>query len=104
MKLKIFFTLLCPVLLLAASCGSGNKMGQTSESNVSNAVAPVASPPSGTTVAHSSAEVVKVSAQPVELCAGGAGEATVEIQVASGFHINANPPTFPYLKPAEVEV
>lgn len=51
-----------------------------------------------------SESVVKVNAQPVDLPAGGSAEANVTLTVRSGYHVNANPPTFPYLKPTELEV
>jgi thiol:disulfide interchange protein DsbD len=52
----------------------------------------------------SSTDVVKASAAPVELAAGGAADVTVKVQVKEGYHINANPPTFSYLKATEVSV
>jgi len=51
-----------------------------------------------------SESVVKVAAQPVEIPAGGSGEAIVNVTVQSGYHINANPPTYPYLKATELEI
>jgi thioredoxin:protein disulfide reductase len=44
-----------------------------------------------------SVEVVKVVAQPVEIAAGSSSAATVRLTIQSGYHINANPPTYPYL-------
>jgi DsbC/DsbD-like thiol-disulfide interchange protein len=44
-----------------------------------------------------------VSVSEVEITAGGAAEATVRLAIADGFHINANPPTFPYLIATKVE-
>lgn len=52
----------------------------------------------------SSETVVKASVEPVAIPAGGSGQATVQISIRNGYHINANPPTFPYLKATEVEV
>lgn len=52
----------------------------------------------------SSADVVKVSFQPLEIKAGGAAETEVRLSIQSGYHVNANPPTFPYLKATELEI
>ena len=48
--------------------------------------------------------VVKVAAQRVEIPAGGSAEATVRLTIQSGYHVNANPPTFPYLKATALEI
>lgn len=51
-----------------------------------------------------SADVVKASPEPVEIKAGDSGEALVRLTIQSGYHVNANPPTFPYLKATEIEI
>ncbi len=51
-----------------------------------------------------SADVVKVVASPVTIEAGGTTEALVQLTIQSGYHVNANPPTFPYLKPTALEI
>ena len=62
-------------------------------------VAPQASPSSApattqTTPATSSqADVVKASVSETQLRAGGAGEASVRLLIAEGYHVNANPPS-----------
>jgi DsbC/DsbD-like thiol-disulfide interchange protein len=48
--------------------------------------------------------VVSVAASAVEISAGGSANATVNITIKSGYHTNANPPTYPYLKATELEV
>ena len=48
--------------------------------------------------------VVKATAQPVEIAAGSSGEAVVRLVIQNGYHINANPPTYSYLKPTELEI
>ena len=50
----------------------------------------------------SSESVVKAAAQGVEIPAGRAGEAIVKVTVQSGYHINSNPPSYPYLKATEL--
>ena len=59
-----------------------------------------ATPASPSPVAQrvTSERVVKVSAQPVQVTAGESGETAVRITIQTGYHVNANPPTFPYLK------
>ena len=51
-----------------------------------------------------STDVVKATPQPVTLAAGGSGDAVVTLQISSGYHVNANPPTFSYLKATELEI
>ncbi len=51
-----------------------------------------------------SADVVKAAPEPVEIKAGGSGEAIVRLTIQNGYHVNANPPTFPYLKATEIEI
>jgi hypothetical protein len=48
--------------------------------------------------------VVKATAQPVEIAAGGSGEVVVHLAIQNGYHINANPPTYPYLIATALEV
>ena len=52
----------------------------------------------------SSVSVVKVTTQPVALPVNGSGEAVVRITIQPGYHINANPPTYSYLKATELEL
>jgi uncharacterized protein len=47
---------------------------------------------------------VNVSADAVTLKAGASGDAQVRLAIADGYHINANPATFSYLKETKVEV
>jgi len=51
-----------------------------------------------------SVDVVKTEVQPAEIPVGGSGKTTVRLAIQSGFHVNANPPTFPYLIPVELIV
>jgi DsbC/DsbD-like thiol-disulfide interchange protein len=48
--------------------------------------------------------VVKAAAQRVDMAAGGSAEAIVRLTIQSGYHVNANPPTFPYLKATALEI
>lgn len=51
-----------------------------------------------------SESVVKVSAQPVTITRSGSGDAVVLLTVQDGYHVNANPPTFPYLIPTQLDI
>ena len=86
-------------LLLVFVTTACSKPGQHSP-NESIAV-PTASP---TAQRITSESVVKVESQPVEIRAGGSGEAVVRVAIQSGYHVNANPPTYPYLKATELEI
>jgi len=76
---------------------------QNATTTPASANAPSASP--ATPVASNSTKYVKVGAlNNVQITAGGSGEAVVHVQIQSGYHTNANPPTDKYLKPTEVIV
>jgi hypothetical protein len=49
-------------------------------------------------------DVVKATANDVTIKAGSNGDAVVHLSIQSGYHVNANPPTFPYLKATELEI
>lgn len=48
--------------------------------------------------------VVSASPLPVEVEAGGTAQLILPIKIQSGYHVNANPPTFTYLKATELEI
>ena len=50
----------------------------------------------------SSAQVVKVDAVPVNVTQSSPVDAVIALSISPGFHINANPATFPYLIATEV--
>jgi hypothetical protein len=91
MKLLIFRPLLPCLLLVAAGC----RNEPAPKPAVPPEVSPVATPAISRPV--SSADVVKASVAPIEISAGTAGEANLSISIAQGYHVNANPATFPYL-------
>jgi DsbC/DsbD-like thiol-disulfide interchange protein len=51
-----------------------------------------------------SVDVVKAEALPVQISAGESGDVTVRLTIQSGYHVNANPPTFSYLIPTELKI
>ena len=54
--------------------------------------------------AINSVDVVKANPEEVTIAAGESGEAVVRLRIVDGYHVNANPPTFSYLKPTELEL
>jgi len=90
-------TIHCLLLLFVTTACSK----PTQISNSESATAPAASP---TAQRITSESVVKVAAQPVEISAGGSAAAIVSVTIQNGYHINANPPTYPYLKATELEI
>ena len=51
-----------------------------------------------------SVDVVKAAAKDVIIKAGAEGDAIVQLTIQNGYHVNANPPTFAYLKATELEL
>lgn len=51
-----------------------------------------------------SVNFVKASAAEAQVSAGSSGEVIVRLAVQDGYHVNANPPTYPYLKATELTV
>lgn len=51
-----------------------------------------------------SVDVVQATPQEATIRRGESAEVVVAIKIKSGYHVNANPPTFPYLKPTELEL
>jgi DsbC/DsbD-like thiol-disulfide interchange protein len=47
--------------------------------------------------------VVKVSTATTEIKRNQTADAVLQLTIDKGYHVNANPPTFPYLKATEVE-
>lgn len=51
-----------------------------------------------------STDVVEATPHEANLTRGESGEVIVPIKIAQGYHVNANPPSFPYLKATELEL
>lgn len=76
-----------------------------SRSNQNSPMAASTEPASPAAVPKITSEsVVKVAVQGAEIPAGGFADAIVRVTVQSGYHINSNPPTFPYLKATELDM
>ena len=52
---------------------------------------------------RNSIDVVKATSKDVTIKAGTDGDAIVQLNIQNGYHVNANPPTFPYLKATELQ-
>jgi thioredoxin:protein disulfide reductase len=70
--------------------------------SVQNSTSQSAPTPEGLKITSES--VVSATADAVEIPAGGSAEAVVRVTVQNGYHINANPPTYHYLKATELEL
>jgi thiol:disulfide interchange protein DsbD len=51
-----------------------------------------------------SIDVVQATPQEATITRGQSADVVVPIQIKTGYHVNANPPTFPYLKATELEL
>ncbi len=85
------------MIVIALPVLTGCNGGARSDSNTS----PPSSSPTPAAVS-SSAQVVKVNPLPVEISQAGTADATVKLLISPGFHVNANPATFPYLIATEL--
>ena len=54
--------------------------------------------------ARHSVDVVKATAKAVSIQTGGDGDVIVQLNIENGYHVNANPPTFSYLIPTELQL
>jgi Disulphide bond corrector protein DsbC len=91
----IFLISLLSLLLLLAGCTPTTKPGSESFG---------LQPSVAEEKRIASADVVKINVQPVEIPAGSSGEATLRLTIQSGYHVNANPPTYPYLIATSLEI
>jgi DsbC/DsbD-like thiol-disulfide interchange protein len=91
------FSVCLSLLAIATAC---SKPGQNAP--VESATTPAAASPAAPKITSES--VVKAEAEPVEIPAGGSAEAVVRVTIQNGYHINANPPTFSYLKATALEI
>ena len=94
---RILIGLVLSMILLAA-CGRREGGGISSGTGGW----PPSSSSSSPIEVSSSAQVVKVTTTPVEIAQNAFAEAIVKLSITPGYHVNANPATFPYLIPTEV--
>jgi DsbC/DsbD-like thiol-disulfide interchange protein len=91
----IFFS--CIILVMTSAACSQPASNSASESPNSATSSPVAT-------RITSEGVVKTAAQAVDIPAGASAEAVVRLTIQNGYHVNANPPTYPYLKATVLEL
>src|SRR5918911_1622789 len=101
MRRTIFFALtLCATLPFCACSGN-----QTEQANTNAARSPAATPATANAAptASPSPQVVTASVVETSLDAGGAGEANVTLDIAEGYHVNANPASDKFYVATEVK-
>ena len=84
-------TVLAVFCVLASACS--RPVGETNEN-----VSPAGREP------ITSTGVVKVTPDELTLARGETGSATVRLQIQNGYHVNANPASFPYLIATELQL
>lgn len=92
--------LLLSFLLISAACSHSEHAVKEAASDSTNAPTDSGS----TSSKMPPADVVRADVPRVEIKTGGSSEATVKLTIAGGYHINANPPSFSYLKATELEI
>ena len=92
-RTKLALTL--SLLLFFAGCSQGEKTANQAAASTGNQSSSANEQTTSTKTPP--ADVVKASADAVEVKAGGSVEANVKITVANGYHVNANPASFNYL-------
>ena len=82
--------LLCAPLIFA-SCGGGQPGADGATANTSAPAPTPAATAQARPPAAAQPQVVTATVEEARLEAGGAGEATVRLDIAEGYHVNANP-------------
>src|ERR1043165_7618222 len=93
-----FSVILVLIVCLCFGCNRGN--GGVSSGP---GAFPSSSGTGATAQVSSSAEVVKVTTDPVHTAVGRSAAAGVRLAITSGYHVNANPATYSYLIATEVK-
>ena len=92
-KTKFIYATLVLGLLAAACSKSVSDSNNQSVPLPANAVPRIAS-----------INVVKATPQEAILQPGASAQALIPLKIDAGYHVNANPPSYPYLKATELEV
>lgn len=88
------------ILLLVLCCF----VAACSKAPTDQAQKPGPSPIGVDPAAIKSTDVVQATPQEATITRGESGDVVVPIKITHGYHVNANPPTFSYLKATELEV
>ena len=99
---KTTLIILCLSAIILSACSQTETTKPAATTNAGGA--PGSSATSETATKSPPADVVRVETPGVEIKAGSSAEASVKLNIASGYHINANPPSFSYLKATELTV
>jgi DsbC/DsbD-like thiol-disulfide interchange protein len=93
--LSSFKVVVILLLLAIAACSrsANNTQNQLKVANTANEPQRIAS-----------VDVVKATPQETDIPGGGAADVTVRLKIQDGYHINANPPSYPYLKATELDI
>lgn len=103
MRRNNFALIFCSLLLLAfTSCSQSENTTKQTTNASPNSSATQSSAPASTKAPP--ADVVRAETSNVDIKAGGSAEASMKLTIASGYHINANPPSFSYLKATELQI
>jgi len=101
MRRNILLPAFCSLLLLAlAACSQNENATKQTASTSTNQTASENAVSTSTKTPPEN--VVRAEASNVEVKAGGSAAASVKLTIANGYHINANPPSFSYLKATEL--
>ena len=90
---KVAVIILLLVAIAACSRSATNTQNQPTLASTANEPQRIAS-----------ADVVKVTPQETNIPGGGSGDVSVRLRIQDGYHINANPPSYPYLKATELDI
>lgn len=93
-----FKTLAFAISILGSSLAAASCANSSQPATPPNAATPSA------TRKITSAGVVQAQPQTTEISAGESGQAVVRLAIEKGFHVNANPPSFPYLIATELQI
>jgi hypothetical protein len=103
MRRNNFALIFCSLLLLVFTACSQSENATKQTANTSPNSSTSESPVSTSTKAPP-ADVVRAETSKVDIKAGSSAEASVKLTIANGYHINANPPSFSYLKATELAI
>jgi hypothetical protein len=102
---RALLTLLLCAPLLFEACGGGGQ-ANSNDSAAANGPASRAtansSPAASQPTPSPQAQVVTATVEGAKLNAGGSGEAVVTLDIAAGYHVNANPASDKYYLPTEL--
>jgi hypothetical protein len=91
-------------VLLLSGCSQAGTSESGSNQTKTNAAADASPAGGATSTKPPPKDVVRVEATGIEMAAGGSAEAVIKLIIANGYHINANPPSFSYLKATSLEI